>query len=456
MGNFTGRVQYTLISNIAQHKHAITPQPIDFEKLRPYFGWANKHTIENNFHRTTQWAVASTRYPMRKHFKSRFPAFNIPRQSEEVATDTIFSDTPAIDSGVTMAQIFVGIRTLVTDVFPLKSQKQFVSTLEDNIRFRGAMTKLISDYAKVEISNKVTDILRMYHSSSWNSDPYQQIQNPAEGRYCTLKSWTNTIMNRSGAPADYWLQCMIHASYILNHLSCEALDGNVPLGMLYGVSPDISILLLYTINQPVFYATHNHSYSEETAARWVGFGEHVGDSLTHKLLDDDTKKILYRSAVRPSESSQTPKPIVFVRSRQDDSQSATKPMAEYNPDDLIGRTVLLPKNEQGERLRTTIMRKVIETSKLLDNQHDNATDKINFHLDVGLGRAETIMPYVQILDHLDHQEQQEDLYKYRAITGHQGPLSPQDENYKGSKYTVMVEWETGEITDEPSLLDSSR
>ena len=105
----------------------------------------------------------------------------------------------------------------------------------------------------------------------------------------------------------------------------------------------------------------------------VGFGEHVGDALTHKLLDDDTKKILYRSAVRPSdsahpnkrlvsdggESSQTPKPIVVVRSRQDNSQSATKPMAEYNPDDLIGRTFLLPKNEQGERLRATIKRKVI-------------------------------------------------------------------------------------------------
>ena len=54
-----------------------------------------------------------------------------------------------------MAQIIVGKRTLVTDVYPLKSQKQFVNTLEDNIRFRGAMTKLISDYAKVEISNKV-------------------------------------------------------------------------------------------------------------------------------------------------------------------------------------------------------------------------------------------------------------------------------------------------------------
>ena len=100
----------------------------------------------------------------------------------------------------------------------------------------------------------------------------------------------------------------------------------------------------------------------------------------------------------------------------------------------------------------TIKRKVIETSKLLENQHDKAIDKINFHLDVGQGRAEAIMSDVQILDHLGHQEQQEDLYKFRAITGHQGPLSPQDENYKGSKYNVMVECETGEITDEPLSL----
>ena len=62
------------------------------------------------------------------------------------------------------------------------------------------------------------------------------------------------------------------------------------------------------------------------------------------------------------------------------------------------------------------------------------------------------MSYVQSLDHLDHQEQQEDLYKFRATIGHQGPLSPQDENYKSSKHNVMVEWETGEITEEPLSL----
>ena len=64
------------------------------------------------------------------------------------------------------------------------------------------MDKLLSDSAKTEISNKVMDILRAYHISNWHSEPYHQNQNPAEWRYRTIKSWTNTVMNRSGAPAN--------------------------------------------------------------------------------------------------------------------------------------------------------------------------------------------------------------------------------------------------------------
>ena len=80
--------------------------------------------------------VTSTRFPMRKHFKSRFPAFNIPHRNEAVDTYTIFSDTPPIDSGATMTQSFVGKYSLVSDVYPMPSSKQFVFTLEDNIQFR--------------------------------------------------------------------------------------------------------------------------------------------------------------------------------------------------------------------------------------------------------------------------------------------------------------------------------
>ena len=88
----------------------------------------------------TQWGVSlPNTFPMKKHLKSRNPALNIPRRHEPVATDTVFSDIPAVDSGVKQAQVFVGRDTLVADTYPMKCGKQFVNTLEDNIRTRGAM-----------------------------------------------------------------------------------------------------------------------------------------------------------------------------------------------------------------------------------------------------------------------------------------------------------------------------
>ena len=61
--------------------------------------------------------------------------------------------------------------------------------------------------------------------SNWHSEPYHQNQSPAEWRYRTIKSWTNTVMNRSGAPANCWLLFLIYVFYLLNHIACAALDG---------------------------------------------------------------------------------------------------------------------------------------------------------------------------------------------------------------------------------------
>ena len=201
-----------------------------------------------------------------KHLKSRNPALDIPRRHEPVATDTVFSDTPAVDSGVKQAQVFVGRDTLVADAYPMKSGKQIVNTLEDNIRRRGAMDKLLSDSAKTEISNKDMDILG-HIISNWHSEPYHQNQNPAEWRYQTIKFWTNTMMNRSGAPANCWLLCLIYVFYLLNHIVCTALDGKIPLFALTGITPDISIILLFTFYQPVFYATYDQNFPSESEER---------------------------------------------------------------------------------------------------------------------------------------------------------------------------------------------
>ena len=71
----------------------------------------------------------------------------------------MYSDTPAVDDGSKVAQIFVGTEPLVVDIFGMKTESQFVNMLQDVIRMRGAPTKLVSDSAQVEISDKVKDIL---------------------------------------------------------------------------------------------------------------------------------------------------------------------------------------------------------------------------------------------------------------------------------------------------------
>ena len=71
---------------------------------------------------------------MKRHLKSRNPSLNIPRRHDPLATAIILSDTPTVDSRVKQAQVFVGRDTLVADAYPMKNWKQFVNTLDNNIR----------------------------------------------------------------------------------------------------------------------------------------------------------------------------------------------------------------------------------------------------------------------------------------------------------------------------------
>jgi hypothetical protein len=174
--------------------------------LRPNFAWAPIDIIKKTFDVTTRWAQSIEHLPFQKHFKSRFPALNVHRQNEPVATDTVYSETPAIiDSGATSAQIFVATKSLVTDVYGMKSDKEFVNTLQDVIRKRGAMDKLISNRAQTELSNKVLDILRNYIIDDWQSEPYHEHQNQADRRYQTTKTYTNKVIGLGHLPTPgFW------------------------------------------------------------------------------------------------------------------------------------------------------------------------------------------------------------------------------------------------------------
>ena len=88
-------------------------------------------------------------------------------------------------------------------MFGLKTEGDFITSLHDMIRKRGAMNKLISDRAQVEISNKVKDVLRQFCIKDWQSEPYFQHQNAAERRYQDVKRNTNNVLNLAASLANW-------------------------------------------------------------------------------------------------------------------------------------------------------------------------------------------------------------------------------------------------------------
>jgi hypothetical protein len=107
-----------------------------------------------------------------------------------------------------LLSFFVGTDTQVTDVYSTKVDRQFVNTPEDTIACCRAPHKLISDSAQVIIGNKVQDILCTLCIPSWQSEPYQQHQNPTERRYQTIKRAANRVLDRTGTLDYTWLLCL--------------------------------------------------------------------------------------------------------------------------------------------------------------------------------------------------------------------------------------------------------
>jgi hypothetical protein len=234
-----------------------------------------------------------------KRFKSPNPAVNVSRRDEPVATDTIKSLVPAIDGGETYVQIFVGTRSLLSSIHGMKTPAQFPGVLTDEIIDHGAPTKLVSDSAQVKTSKEVCNVLCTYGVSAWQSEAYQQHQNPAEQRYQTVTRLCNVILDRTGAPAYCWLLCLMYVCFVLNNTYSTSIKAT-PLRKATGSDNDISPLLYFSFYEPVYYHVDDTSFpseSKELRGRWVGVSEHVGHFMTFKILTNDTHHVIHRSNI---------------------------------------------------------------------------------------------------------------------------------------------------------------
>ena len=443
------------------YEHSVKPRAIDYQRFQSKFAFLPTDVIKHTFDSTTQFYRSTGKSIDKKHFKSPFPAANVLRRNEPVASDTVFSDTPAIEYGVTAAQFYVGTKTLVSDVYPLQTEKQFVNTLQENIRNRGAMDKLITDRAQSEISTKVKDILRHYIISDWQSEPHYQHQNVAERRYQDIKRRTNKLLDWSGAPASLWLHGLMHVCYITNHAANSSIGNAIPLQLLEGTTPDISPLLQFDFYEPVYYKAHEPGFpseSVEKSGRFVGISENVGNALTYKILTDDTQKIIHRSAVRSALDPTIPnnrakidmdkEPHPYLKSKIDDkvTEESTQPieLVLTEPKDLEGKTFTTLQDD-GQLKHAQIV-EAIEDHEYKMSKHP---DHLKFRCSMNYDQYEEILSYNEVMDYLEKNESNPIVWKFKRIVGHQGPLDPSSPDYQGSSYNVKIEWENGEVTYEP-------
>ncbi len=284
-------------------------KPVDYDKVRPYFLHVPTEKVRQTYLNTTQFAtnIVSGINKYQTH-KSPYPAFNVHRRNEPVATDTVFAQTPAIDSpGYNMAQFFVGRKSLVCDIYGMSNTNQFVNTFEDIIRKRGAMDVLISDSARTETSHRVIDIRRALCIKQWTSEAQYQHQNFAEHQYNHIKNYHKFYMNWRDVWPSAWLLNMEWICDVHNHTAQKVLGWRTPIEVLTGQTPDISILTCFLFWDIVYVARHKGGdfqnqlgsiKSDEIRGYFVGFAWNVGHALTFKILTCDTKQVIHRSVVR--------------------------------------------------------------------------------------------------------------------------------------------------------------
>jgi hypothetical protein len=94
-------------------------------------------------------------------------------------------------------------------------------------------------------------------------------------------------------------------------------------------------------------------------------------------------------------------------------------MPVVDPNDLVGRTFLMPPQEEGHRFRACIVR-AIEDHEWNLCKDDN---RIHFLCFINDDQFEEIMSYNDLLSSLEEDGETNTVWRFRRITGHQGPLT---------------------------------
>jgi len=162
-------------------------------------------------------------------------------------------------------------------------------------------------------------------------------------------------------------------------------------------------------------------------------GEEIADGSVEPSPADTHGEKVQVETVKDEETSTKPKPL--------------PQMHIVDPQDLVRCTFLLDEQEDdGQRFRA----KIVEFVTHHDEKNKMDPEHVCFRCTVNDNQYEDIIKYNELMDYIQNNtENDETLWHFKCISGHQGPLWLGDPHYAGAKYNVQVKWETGEVTYEP-------
>ena len=189
------------------------------------------------------------------------------------------------------------------------------------------------------------------------------------------------------------------------------LDRGIPTSLLEDINQHSDDSLLQDSNFDAYGEPHHRDIQTLNSSYCDLPSLPPGEPTTHVHLHDiKTSPNLRLDPPKGEDQPQDLTSDVSVYGRPNPAGSDnTPPMSIINFDDLLGRTFLLPMDENGERKRATISEHVkTDTSPLEDG-----------------------------------------FYRFKCIKDYKGPYTSSDPEYNGSSSNLLIEWETGEQTWEP-------
>ena len=252
------------------------------------------------------------------------------------------------------------------------------------------------------------------------------------------------FMHSMRIPTDHDLQHYPHVFFTSPDIwDTSVLDHGIPQSLLEDINqhPDASLL------QDSIFDAYGEPHHRDIQTLNSSFCDlpslPPGEPITHAHMHDsnpaeeDWKSLsAVRSANKTSPNLRLDRPKgedqpqdltsdVFVYGRPNpDGSDNTPPMSIINFDDLLGRTFLLPLDENGERKRATF------------SEHVNVLreDQLRFKLKIDGDQLDDLISYNQLMeylgDHTDTGPLEDGLYRFKCITDH----------------NLLIEGETGEQT----------